>query len=241
MQKQIIFVADDLGMNAQINGAILHSHLSGKLHAAALMMAQPGTEEAVGMARANPDFRIGWHLHLNNSIPATLTRWPWGNSPAHAGLSISFSARSREIMRREIARQWELFRGTGLPCHFVNCHHHLQAHPLIHRTLLEVLGPDFKGWIRLGQIRFLPPEPSLFNTSRLLDFFLKRERKLSIWPSPDTLWGIDRLCAMKAQEVRATISHLPEGFHEFLFHPRTLSCPDTRCLLELKSLPLQND
>ena len=225
----------------QIVHLLLHTHLSGKLHAAALMMAQPGTEEAATMARDNPDLQIGWHLHLNDSIPATLKQWPWGNSPARAGLSISFSRQSREIMRREITRQWELFQGTGLPCHFVNCHHHLQAHPLIHQTVFEILGSDFKGWIRLGQARFFPPEPPLFNTSRLLDFFLKRERKLSTWRSPDTLWGLDRLCAMKAQEVRAAISNLPEGFHEFLFHPRTLSCPDTQCLLELKLQPLQND
>ncbi len=40
---------------------------------------------------------------------------------------------------------------------------------------------------------------------------------------------------MNADEVRATIAALPDGFHEFLFHPRTRSCPDTLCLLELKS------
>jgi len=237
MKKQIVLVADDFGMNAKINEAILHAHVAGGLHAASLMMAQPGTEEAVAMAHAHPRLQTGWHLHLNDSCPATLERWPWGPSPVQAGIGIALSRSLREIMRREVMRQWELFRGTGLPCHFVNSHHHLHAHPSVYQTLVEILGPDFKGWIRLGRIRFFRPALRFFSTSLLVDAFLHRERRLSIWRSTDTLWGLDRLFAMKAHEIRAVLPALPEGFHEFLFHPRTLSCPDTQCLLELISLP----
>jgi|HubBroStandDraft_1064217.scaffolds.fasta_scaffold82137_2 predicted glycoside hydrolase/deacetylase ChbG (UPF0249 family) len=233
MKKQIVFVADDFGMNGKINEAILHAYVSGGLHAAALMMAQPGTEDAVAMARAHPKLQIGWHLHLTDSRPATLEQWPWDSSPFRAGVGIGFSQKSRAIMRREVTRQWELFQATGLPCHFVNSHHHLHAHPAVFQTLTEVLGPDFKGWIRLGRVCFFQPFLHFFSKSMLVDIFLQRERKLSIWRSPDTLWGLDRLFAMKADEVRAAIASLPEGFHEFLFHPRNLSCPDTQCLLNL--------
>jgi hypothetical protein len=31
------------------------------------------------------------------------------------------------------------------------------------------------------------------------------------------------------------VGSLPPGFHEFLFHPRSLTCPDTLCLVQLKS------
>jgi predicted glycoside hydrolase/deacetylase ChbG (UPF0249 family) len=237
MRKQIIFVADDFGMNSGINEAILYTHQSGNLHAAALMMGQSGTEEAIAMARANPQLQIGLHLHLNDSRPTTLPAWPWGSSPARAGIIVSLSPNAQAIMRGEIARQWELFQKTGLPCQFVNCHHHLHAHPAVHQALREVLGADFKGWIRLGNVRFFNPAGSFFNTSRLVDLCFKRLRKLSTWRSTDTLWGLDRLFAMDAREVRKAIATLPEGFHEFLFHPRTLSCPDTQCLLELRSLP----
>jgi hypothetical protein len=51
------------------------------------------------------------------------------------------------------------------------------------------------------------------------------------------LWGLDRIFRMEAGEVRAAIAALPDGFHEFLFHPRTRSCPDTLCLLDLRSSP----
>jgi predicted glycoside hydrolase/deacetylase ChbG (UPF0249 family) len=138
-------------------------------------------------------------------------------------------------MRAEVAKQWELFQQTGLTCEFVNCHHHLHAHPEVYRTLLEVVGKDFKGWVRLGRVRSFG-SANIFSKSQALDLFFKRLRQLSTWQSTDTLWGVDRLFTMNAREVRQTIATLPEGFHEFLFHPRILSCPDTQCLLELRPL-----
>ncbi len=225
-------------MTSEINCAIMHAHRSGNLHAAALMMGQAGTKEAIAMARENPRLQIGWHLHLNDSQPTTLSQWPWGASPTRAGIEIGFSPQSRAVMRKELARQWELFQKTGLPCEFINCHHHLHAHPAIYRALVEVLGPDFKGWIRLGRIRSFEPGGLSFGASRVLDVFFQRLRKLSTWRSTDTLWGLDRLFTMNAREVREAVATLPEGFHEFLFHPRTLFCPDTQCLLELRSVPI---
>ena len=232
----IIFVADDFGMQPGINNAILHAHKSGILHAASLMMAQAGTDEAVTMARGHPQLHIGWHLHLADSMPSTVSSWPWGSSPVQAGISMSLSRRSRELMRAEIARQWDLFRETGLPCEFVNSHHHLHAHPTVFEALTEILGADFKGWIRLGGVRFFGSSPGLLNSARAIDTLFRKERRLSMWRTSDTLWGLDRLFVMDAREVQTAMTKLPEGFHEFLFHPRDLSCPDTQCLLELKTL-----
>ncbi|MCE0483894.1 MAG: ChbG/HpnK family deacetylase [Methylacidiphilales bacterium] len=233
MKKRIVFVADDFGMSPEINAAIVHTHVSGALSAAALMMGQSATAEAVAMAHQHQGLQTGWHLHLNDSFPTTESQWPWGKSPARAGLSISLSSRSREIVRREIARQWELFQATGLRCDFVNSHHHLHAHPFVHSILAETLGPDFKGWIRYGRVRFFSPALRFLTSGPVVGACFHRAQKLSTWESPDTLWGLDRLFAMKAAEVRHVISQLPPGFHEFLFHPRKFSCPDTQCLLEL--------
>jgi hypothetical protein len=235
MAKELIFVADDFGMNGEINDAILHAHLSGHLTGAALMMAQSGTDDAVAKARAHPSLQIGWHLHLNDSIPATTDRWPWGSSPARTGFSIGLSPSARDLIRREVARQWELFQATGLECRFINSHHHLHAHPFVYRTVLDTIGPQFQGWIRLGKPRAFRSTALSFLWSALGWTYLERRRRLSVWRSTDTLWGLDRIFHMNAGEVEAALATLPDGFHEFLFHPRTRSCPDTLCLIQLKS------
>jgi hypothetical protein len=237
MAKELIFVADDFGVNSGINDAILYAHLSGHLTGAALMMAQPGTSEAVDMARANPSLQIGWHLHLADSIPATTEKWPWGSSPVRAGFTVGFSPSARELVRREIGRQWELFQATGLECRFINSHHHLHAHPYVYRTLLDIVGPRFSGWIRLGKPCAFDASALSLLWSTLGWVYLDRRRRLSVWRTTDSLWGLDRVFRMNAAEIRSTLATLPDGFHEFLFHPRTRSCPDTLCLLDLKSSP----
>jgi len=235
MAKELIFVADDFGLSDEVNDAILHTHLSGQLNGAALMMAQPGTETAVDKARAHPTLQIGWHLHLCDSIPATIQRWPWGSSPARAGFSIGLSTAARELIRREVARQWELFQATGLECRFINSHHHLHAHPFVYRAMLDEVGPRFRGWIRLGRPRAYRSRSFSLLWSMLGLTYLERRRRLSVWRSTDTLWGVRP--RLTAEDVRAIIATLPDGFHEFLFHPRTRSCPDSLCLLQLKSSP----
>lgn len=222
-------------MNDEINDAILHTHLSGQLTGAALMMAQPGSDAALELARVHPTLQIGWHLHLCDSLPATTERWPWGDSPARAGFSMGFSAKSRELVRQEVARQWELFQATGLECRFINSHHHLHAHPFVYRAMLDVVGPRFQGWIRLGRPRAYGSKSFSFLWSVLGRTYLERRRRLSAWRSTDTLWGVRP--RLTADEVRAIVAKLPDGFHEFLFHPRTRSCPDSLCLIQLKSSP----
>jgi predicted glycoside hydrolase/deacetylase ChbG (UPF0249 family) len=234
MAKELIFIADDFGMDDEINDAIVYAHLSGHLSGAALMMAQPGTESAVELARSHPTLQIGWHLHLNDSVPATTDHWPWGESPVQAGFRIGLSSQSRTMMRREVARQWELFQETGLECKFINSHHHLHAHPFVYRALHEVVGPQFRGWIRLGAPRALRTTGPSLLWPALNWTYLDRRRKLSAWRSTDTLWGVRS--RLNAEEVSAIVATLPDGFHEFLFHPRNRSCPDTLCLLHLKSL-----
>ena len=222
-------------MTHEINEAIVHAHLAGALSGAALMMAQPGTDDAVQKARSHPTLQVGWHLHLNDSQPATTEVWPWGASPAAAGFKIGLSPKARTLMRREVARQWELFQATGLECRFINSHHHLHAHPFVYQALLETVGPQFKGWIRLGQPRSFQPDPVFILWRMLGRVYLERRRRLSAWRASDTLWGIDRIFKMEPGEVREVLAKLPDGLHEFLFHPRALSCPDTLCLIELKS------
>jgi hypothetical protein len=236
MAKEVVFVADDLGLSAEVNDAILHAHREGALTGAALMMGQSGTHDAVRLARANPSLQIGWHLHLTNSQPVTTTRWPWGASPACAGWAIGLLPSARRLMENEVARQWELFQATELPCAFINSHHHLHAHPIVFRAMRRVIGDFPPGWLRLGRPCFFSSRSVTESALTLGDrLFMNRRRRLSPWRTTDTLWGLDRLFRMDPREVRAALAGLPDGFHEFLFHPRTRTCPDTQCLLALKS------
>lgn len=234
--KRLMFVADDFGLDNDVNEAIIHAHQHGVLNGASLMMGQPATSAAVVLARENPDLQIGCHLHLNDSRPCTRTRWPWGRSPALAGMGLGLSPRWRQLARREMRCQWTAFLDTGLPCRFVNVHHHLHLHPYVRRTLLAMLPPDFAGWLRWGEPRFFQEGLHAFSYQGLARLLLQRHRGRVPFPLSTTLWGIDRTFAMDPFEVATAIDALGEGLHEFLFHPRhKYHDRDAHCLIALKA------
>ncbi|PTY01433.1 PTS cellobiose transporter [Verrucomicrobia bacterium LW23] len=257
--SEIFFTADDLGLTAEASNAMLHAHLHGALHGAALMLGQPGTDHAVALARKHPTLAVGFHLHLCDSRPLTLGPggWPWGDDPARAGWAIGTSRQARRIAEAEVARQWEEFCATGLPCAFVNAHHHLHVHPFVMEMLKDVLGaapePSRRAWWRWGR-------PMWFGASGLRGALASAGwaavRAMSRPPtgaaSPSTLWGIDRSFCMQAAEVRVAVQNIRAATavspsapvspvvpqHEFLFHPRCihLDDKDLQALLALRDV-----
>jgi len=236
MMRRIVFIADDFGLDNDVNDAIVHSHRNGVLTGAALMPGQSGTEQAVRLASQNPQLEIGWHLHVVDSQPLSCSGWPW-QTPAAAGFAMGFSRRARELVRKEIELQWNAFLRTGLPCRFINAHHHLCIHPFVRKTLVATVGNEFEGWFRWGKPRFFGSSQAAYH---ILDRCLQAPHRQRLpFTLSSTLWGIDRTFAMNAKEVAAVIPALGDGLHEFMFHPRHIhSDKDTQCLLELKHISL---
>ena len=237
--REILFIADDFGLSPEINAAIVHAHRHGVLDGASLMFGQPGTADAVRLAREHPTLLIGWHLHLNDSTPVTVPAWPWGRSPARAGWALGLSGAARELMRREVNAQWRMFCKTGLRCAFFNSHHHLHSHPLVYPQVLRALGGGFKGWLRLGRpMSFDRRRRALALGSGLLGWLGERRRRRCPFRTSRTLWGLDRLERMDAAEIAAILPRLPRGLHEFMFHPRAPDDGDrdTAALLRLHEL-----
>lgn len=233
---QVALVADDFGLNAQVNRAILQGHEQGALTGASLMMGQAETDEAVRLARAIPSLNIGWHLHLCHSRPLTCATWPWGDSPAAAGVRLTVSASARRLARAEIRAQWEAFRDTGLPLQFFNTHHHLHLHPWVSEVLLETVAGTAGAWFRGGAFRRLGPGESwdAAVTRHVGNLRQGSWRRRGSPPVADSVWGVDRLHVMDAAEVRDAVRRLPPGLHEFIFHPgATRDDRDLRALLTL--------
>lgn len=235
MVRTIIFTADDLGLDIQTNLVIERAHREGVLNAASLMLGQPGSEHALEIIRRNPNLQIGWHFHGCDSQPLTCARWPWGKSPARAGMAVAFLPSARALIQRELKAQWQQFRATGVSCHFINGHHHLHIHPFIAREMSQLVSGQFTGWVRGFNGKFFGDKQNGNLSHRL--FRRWSTHWLKVWSADrrtDSLWGLDRTFKMNAGEVALVLSSLPAGVHEFMFHPRTDNDADQRALLELK-------
>lgn len=235
MGKTIIFTADDLGLDEPTNLAIERGHREGVLNAASLMLGQPGNAHALEIIRRNPDLQIGWHFHACDSQPLTVCEWPWGKSPARAGMAVAFLPSARVLIRRELAAQWNAFTATGVKCNFINGHHHLHIHPFIAREMHRLVAGSFTGWVRGFEVNFFGTNPRGNRPQRLLRH--RSRHWLKAWPTnrrTDSLWGLDRTFRMNADEIAPVLPTLPDGFHEFIFHPRHENDADQKALIELK-------
>ena len=148
--RRLIVNADDFGLSASVNEAVIRAHREGILTTASLMVNEPGFDEAVRLARENPKLGVGLHLTLLHGHAALLPekipglvnpRGEFGNSPVGVGLRYFFNRGVRGSLRAEIHAQFEKFRSTGLPLDHVNGHLHLHLHPAVFKILMADAGP----------------------------------------------------------------------------------------------------
>lgn len=144
--RRLVINADDFGRDSRVNAAVAQAHAEGILTSASLMVNEPGSEEAVALARSCPRLGVGLHLTLARGhaalsraeIPSLLNPTDdLPNSPVLAGLRYFLRPSLRDQLRREIRGQFAKFAATGLRLDHVNAHLHLHLHPVILRLLLE--------------------------------------------------------------------------------------------------------
>ena len=143
--RRLIVNADDFGLSASVNAAVIRAHRDGILTTASLMVNEPGFDEAVRLAKDNPRLGVGLHLTLlmghsvltREKIPGLVNaHGEFSNSPIGVGFKYFFQRHLREQLRAEIHAQFAKFHATGLPLDHVNGHLHLHLHPIIFKILM---------------------------------------------------------------------------------------------------------
>src|SRR5579863_8952985 len=67
--SSLIVNADDFGLTAGVNRAILELHRAGVLTSATLMARAPATDEAIAISRDTPTLGVGCHVVLVDGEP----------------------------------------------------------------------------------------------------------------------------------------------------------------------------
>ena len=143
--RRLIVNADDFGLSASVNTAVVRAHREGILTTASLMVNEAGFAEAVELARQNPRLGVGLHLTLLHGhaalppgqIPGLVNgRGEFSNSPVGVGLAYFFRPALREQLHAEIRAQLDKFHATGLKLDHVNGHLHLHLHPAVFKILM---------------------------------------------------------------------------------------------------------
>lgn len=227
----LIITADDFGLHPSINQAVALAHREGVLAAASLMVGAPAAADAVALAHACPQLRVGLHLVLADAVPTLAP----AEIPDLVGGDGRFCARTEAGMAREglrffclppvrrqlaleIRAQFEAFAATGLALDHVNAHKHFHLHPTV---LALVLGIGRGFGLRAVRLPRQAGAPSWLRPW----LALQRRRLASAGMAHnDYLVGVRESGRLDTPALLRILGRLPRsGVGELVLHPALVS------------------
>jgi chitin disaccharide deacetylase len=148
--RKLIVNADDFGLTAGVNRAIVEAHTGGVVSSATLMANAPAFEDAVTAARSMPNLSVGCHVVLVDGTPVSppetvdTLRAIRSAEPNKFYSSLSaFAARAmlggfdRDQLVAEVTAQIRKIQAAGIQVTHLDTHKHAHIFPEILAALLR--------------------------------------------------------------------------------------------------------
>jgi hopanoid biosynthesis associated protein HpnK len=260
--RRLIINADDFGLTAGVNRAILEAYSGGIVSSATLMANAGAFDEAVQLARLAEQFPVGCHVVLVDGAPlmgtqqvATLIDHSGSHFRKRAGSLAVASWMGRldpQHVAAEAAAQISKLQSAGIYVTHVDTHKHVHMFPKVLRGLVKAAQAC---GVRALRNPFEPLRFSQFakhHGSRLRWLqvralhslaaeFARVVRKASM-VTPDGSLGVVATGTLDYEQFRDLIENCPEGTWELVCHPgyvdRDLRNANTR-LQQSRALELQ--
>lgn len=260
-QRRLIVNADDFGISAEVNEAVIRAFREGVLTSTSLMVTGAAFQQAVDLAKQNPGLAVGIHLVAvvgrsvlpHSEIPALVDeQGNFSNNSTLAGLKYYFSRRARRELRKELAAQFEKFHSTGLPLSHIDGHLHLHVHPVIFNAALELGG---KYGARRMRVPAEERELALaFDRSDVLrktihamlfgglGRYMKRNLRARSFIFPERVYGNLQSGRMSERYFLYALGNLTADTSEIYFHPavyaddKLLNDEEVQCSIEFEAL-----
>jgi len=260
-EPQLIVNADDFGISEEVNEAVVRAFNEGVLTSTSLMVTGVAFEQAVRLAKENPELAVGIHLVTvvgrsvlpHSQIPTLVDEaGNFSNNPTAAGLKYFFSPRARQELRKELAAQFDKFRSTGLELSHIDGHLHLHVHPVIFNAALQ-LGAKYGA----RRMRVPVEERRLalaFDRANVLQktiytllfgglaTYMKKKLTACGFTCAERVYGNLQSGRMSESYFLYALDNLTADTNEIYFHPafyaddRLLSNGEAQCLSEFEAL-----
>ncbi|MGB9406075.1 MAG: ChbG/HpnK family deacetylase [Terracidiphilus sp.] len=235
---RLILNADDFGLTAGVNRAIVELHQTGVLTSATLMARAPATDEAIELALSTPSLGIGCHVVLVDGEPVlsprslpTLTDPRTGRFQPTPGAFLrrllTGRIRSSEI-EAETAAQIALLQSRGLRLTHIDTHKHAHIFPAVLRPVLRAARAAGLRSVRnpfepVWSLRATPAAPPLRRAQlrllRLLEPAFRRIVAEEGFTTTDGAIGLLATGTLSAAALTSLLRNLPPGTWELVTHP----------------------
>jgi hopanoid biosynthesis associated protein HpnK len=242
--KRLIVNADDFGLTAKVNQAILAGHENGLITSTSLMANGEAFASAVALSRQAPRLGVGVHLNLTegqpvapgSSIPGLVNiQGCFGRKPANLWRGIILGQVSAVEIEKELRAQIEKVLAAGIMATHLDSHKHVHALPTLGRIAIRLarqygipaVRRVAEGRAAIGCLlrRFPRAKTTIFR-----QFF--NSCMLSIvsrgWRRPlrragvacaEHFYGLTPTGFLDEEVLREILCHLPQGTSELMCHP----------------------
>jgi hopanoid biosynthesis associated protein HpnK len=243
--RQLIVNADDFGLTAGVNRAIIETHRGGIVSSATLMAKGAAFDDAVERARAAPTLSVGCHVVLVDGAPvsapaavdtllAMRSAEPdrfHSRLPAVAARAV-FGGFDPDQLVEEISAQIRTIQSAGLELTHLDTHKHTHVFPEILAALVRaarICG------VRALRNPFVPVAAvsaaqfagrlrlwKRYGQVRMLRSFARQFRvkvRRAGLLTPDGIVGVVETGSFNASLLRQALTNLPAGTWELVCHP----------------------
>jgi hopanoid biosynthesis associated protein HpnK len=242
--RKLIVNADDFGMTAGVNRAIVEAHRDGVVSSATLMANGAAFDDAVTAARSAPNLSVGCHVVLVDGTPVSppesldtlLAIRSAEPGKFYSSLS-AFAARAMlggfdpDQLVAEVTAQIRKIQAAGIQVTHLDTHKHAHIFPDILAALLRaarICG------VRAIRNPFVPVKAMArqfkgkhglwkrYGQVRMLNTFSRqfgRQTKRAGLLTPDGVVGVVETGSVDDSLLRQTLASLPEGTWELVCHP----------------------
>lgn len=237
--RRLIINADDFGLTAGVNRAIVEGNRRGVISSATLMANAQATEAAIDLAKKRPELKTGCHVVLIDGVPLAANLPSLTNGAARFRSSLKHFAMAAvrkqiavEEIEREVEAQVRKIQSSGITLTHVDSHKHTHMFPHVLRPLLRA------AWacgIRAVRNPFEPMRswpsgmvlstPGLWLRSAGVMAFgvfaaeFRRAIKEQGMVTTDGTVGIAVTGLLDQQKLLRILDALPEGTWELVCHP----------------------
>jgi hopanoid biosynthesis associated protein HpnK len=243
--RKLLVNADDFGLTAGVNRAIVETHSGGVVNSTTLMANGPAFDDAVTAARSVPGLSVGCHVLLVDGTPVSqpdavdtlLAIRSAEPGKFYSSLS-AFAARAMlggfdpDQLVAEITAQIKKIQATGLAVTHLDTHKHAHIFPDILAAMLRAARICGVRAIRNPFVPVKTLNPRQFKGKRNLwkrygqvrmlhsfsGQFHQRTKRAGVL-TPNGIVGVIETGAIDAPLLRQSLTTLPEGTWELVCHP----------------------
>ncbi len=235
---RIIVNADDFGLTAGVNRAIIELHQAGVLTSTTLMARAAAAEEAIELARSTPSLGVGCHVVLVDGEPLRSAReLPALVDPGTGRFMPTLGKFLKRLLavripsaeiEAEASAQIGLLRSRGIALTHIDTHKHVHMFPGVLRPVLRaaraagiraVRNPFEPKW----SLRATPNAPWVRRTEvsllRLLQSTFLRIVEEEGFTTTDGAIGVLATGTLDAATLTSLLANVPTGTWELVTHP----------------------